>query len=266
MNSLVIGNTSQLGRYFPDTFHKISSRDIDFSLYENLFFDRIYVTFAEQRTFIENSDEIFSDVNYFYTIKVIEFFSKICNKLIYYSTTELWNNENGEISIDTPFNYNISSYISSKYLMTEFILSKRKYNEWANVVILYPFNFNSIYRKDGFLFSKIFDSIINNKEIEIGDTYFYRELIHPKYVVEKSLKCVDDQIVGSGRLVHINDFIRSLYKYFDVDYNKYVKENKNNNINLKRNIFYLNSKDEQYFELFNDTINEIKREKNIISK
>lgn len=266
MNSLVIGKTSQLGMYFPDSFHKISSRDIDFSLYENLFFDRIYVTFAEQRTFIENDNNIFINVNYHYTAKVIDFFSKICNELIYYSTTELWNNQNGEITINTPFNYNKSNYISSKHLITDYILRKRLVNKWTNVIILYPFNFNSIYRKEGFLFSKIFDSIINNKEIEIGDTYFYRELIHPKYVVEQSLICRKDEIIGSGRLTHINDFIRSLYIYFDMDYDKYVKENISNNINLKRNIFLLNSKNEKYVELFNDTINEIKREKNNISK
>ena len=71
-----------------------------------------------------------------------------------------------------PFNYSSTNYLDSKRVMIAEI--KDKFN---NVIILHPFNFNSIYRKEGFLFYKIFDSIINEKKITIGNTYFYRELL-----------------------------------------------------------------------------------------
>ena len=53
----------------------------------------------------------------------------------------------------------------------------------------------------------------SREKIEIGDTYFYRDIIHPKYVVERSILADKDEIVGSGRLTFINDFIRNLYHF-----------------------------------------------------
>jgi len=154
-NNLVIGNTSQLSYYFPDDYIKISSRNIDFDKYKNDKFDRVYITFAEQRTFIENDDQLFININFYYTIKVIDFFKDRCNKIVYYSTCELWNNCEGPIDLSLNYSYNYSPYIKSKEMISNYI--KENYN---NVIIIYPFNFNSPYRKKGFLFSKIFDSII----------------------------------------------------------------------------------------------------------
>lgn len=258
MNNLVIGNTSQLSHYFPDDFIKISSRNINFLLYDNQFFDRIYICFAEQRTFIEDDEDIFIRTNVDYTLDIIDFFSPKCNNIIIYSTCELWNNCVGGVSLSTPFNYNYSPYIKSKEILTEKINENKR-----NIIIIYPFNFNSVYRKPGFLFSKIFDSIINNKNIEIGDTYFYRDLVHPEYVVERSIDCVQDEIVGSGRLIFVNDFIRYLYKEFNLNYEQLVEENIINNNKVKRNIFYLQSKNCKYTKLLEDTVHEIRKIKNI---
>jgi hypothetical protein len=139
------------------------------------------------------------------------------------------------------------------------------HKKYKNVIILHPFNFNSIYRKDGFLFSKIFDSIVNQKQITIGNTYFYRELLHPKFIVEQSIIATHDDIIGSGRLIFVNDFIRSLYYYFDLNYDDYVTEDSSKNITNNEKIFYLDSKDVLYSELdlFNDTIIELT---NILNK
>ena len=44
-NNLVIGNTSQLSKYFPDDYRKISSRNInDNDLHGK--WDSVYITFA----------------------------------------------------------------------------------------------------------------------------------------------------------------------------------------------------------------------------
>ena len=96
------------------------------------------------------------------------------------------------------------------------------------------------------------------KKITIGNTYFYRELLHPKFVVEQSIKAETDQIIGSGRLVHVNDFIRSLYSHFNLNYEDYVTEDIKYDIKQKQNIFYLDSKQNLYKNLYNDTIEELK--------
>lgn len=256
MNNLVIGNTSQLARYFPDDYEKISSRNIfKRKKYE---YDRIYLCFGEHRTFIEDNEQLFIDINVDYTLKVIDFFKDSCNKIILYSTCELWNNCEGPISLNNRINYNYSPYIKSKKIIHDILLgNKSKYN---NVIVLYPFNFNSSSRKPGFLFSKIFDSIINNKKIEIGDTYFYRDFIHPSYLVKKSILANENELVGSGRLLHVNDFIRDLYNLSGRKYNDLVTENFDNNLKLKRKIFYLDSNKVEYSydSLIKDTLKDIK--------
>lgn len=268
INSLIIGETSQLSHYFPKEYDRISSRNINFDLYKNSYYDRIYVCFAEQRTFIEDEKQIFTDINVDYTIKIIDFFKDKCDNIIVYSTSELWNNCNGSININTSYNYNYTNYIESKKILCDNIKNRRLNNIYHNVIILYPFNFNTPYRKDGFLFKKIFSSIINLEKIEIGDTYFYRDIIHPKLVVERSLKCKNDEIIGSGRLTYINDFIRDLYASNDLNYEEYVTENINNNLSTKRNIYYLDSKicNMTYQKIIRETNNDIiKFKESIIS-
>jgi len=256
MKNLVIGNTSQLSHYFPIDYEKISSRNIDFQQYENNFYDRIYLTFAEQRTYIENDLELFTDTNVDYTKKIIDFFKDRCNKIVWFSTIELWNNHEGEITLDTPYNYNYTPYIKSKEMMSNYI--KENY---SNVIIIYPVNFNSIHRKGNFLFSKIFDSLLNNTKIEIGDTNFERDILHPKFIVIQSIIINNHTLVGSGHLININEFIKGLYKNMGMNYNEYVKENNNNNLSTKRKTFYTNSPIINTEKIIIETINEIKTNK-----
>lgn len=251
MKNLVIGNTSQLSYYFPEDYEKISSRDIEL---KNEKYDRVYICFAEQRTYIKDNRNMFLDTNINYTLQIIDHYSKLSNYVIVYGTSELWNNYNGAIDINTTFDYKKTDYIDSKRIMIEIIKTKYK-----NVLIHHPFNFNSIYRKDGFLFSKIFDSIINEKKITIGNTYFYRELIHPKFVVERSMQLQSDDIIGAGRLIFVNDFIRSLYSHFNMKYEDYVIEDYKENITTDEKIFYLKSKQVLYNNLYDDTIAELEK-------
>ena len=256
MKSLVIGNSSQLSHYFPDDYQRISSRNINFSEYKDNKYDRVYMCFSEQRTFLKN-DGIFKDINLSYTINILSDFVRISDKIIVYGTSELWNKYNGVINISLPVDYHSTPYIESKDIMTNAI----KKLGMSNVIIVHPFNFNSIHRKEGFLFSKIFNSLLYNKKIEIGDTYFYRDLIHPKFVVEESIKSDKDIIIGSGRLTFVNDFIRDLYKGMDMDYDCYVTENIKNNLDIKRNINYSDTFVCDYKKLLETTLDEIKRDK-----
>jgi len=247
--NLVIGSTSQLARYFPDDFVKIFSRDINPLILEQKW-NRVFICFAEQRTFIAKNN-LFNQVNFEYTKEIIKKLD--AEQIVYYSTAELWNNTNGEIDLNLSFNYHPSDYVISKETITKYI--KEHYN---NVSIMYPFNFNSVYRMPPFLFGKIFDSIVNRKKIQIGDTYYYRELLHPSFVVNESIKRNGHGIIGTGNLIFVNDFIRKLYKAFDMLYDEYVVEDLSSNSIYRKNIFY--SKERSLFgeaELFNITVKEI---------
>lgn len=252
MNNLVIGNTSQLSHYFPDDYEKISSRNINVKKLINRKFDRVFLTFVEQRTYKE--DAPFEKINVNLTLDLIDVLKHVSNKLIVYGTCELWNNCEGPVDINTPYNYNYTPYIESKHNMTvEIQLKKLK-----NVIIIHPFNFNSIHRNGDFLFSKIFKSLINEEHITIGNTYFYRDLIHPSYIVERSILAEQDELVGSGRLIFINDFIQDLYNELGLKYNKLIKEDFDKNLKNKRRIFYNSEYNYSYERLLNTTVDELK--------
>jgi len=257
MDNLVIGSTSQISQYFPENFVKISSRNIDFNLIKSSNWDRIFLCFGESRKNL-NDDDIYFQINFDLTIRIINEIKSHANKIIVYSTCELWNKYDGQISIDLPFDFYNTPYLNSKYKLTKLLIDNDEL--YQNIIIIYPFNFNSIKRSQDFLFGKIFNSIINKKEIEIGDTYFYRDMIHPKFVVDESINATSHKIVGSGRLIYVNDFIRDIYNYFNMNYNDYVIENigKYNEYD-KRKEYYLKSNNclYDYKQLLADTIKDI---------
>lgn len=254
--NLIIGNTSQLSYYFPDDYIRISSRNIDFVELEKTQWDSIYICFSEQR--IYDNDIDYLTPNYYYTLDVISKLIPISDKIVVYTSCELWNNYNGAITLDLPPSFKPShhEYTLSKFLLLEEINNLRQIDDrYKNIVIIHPFNFNSIHRKDYFLFGKIFDSIINKKQIEIGDTYFYRDICHTKYMVERSIQAKSDEIVGSGKLILINDFIRQLYSSCGLEYDKYVKENRSHEYR-KINMIYAHNLI-PYDNLLSDTLLDI---------
>lgn len=218
-DNLVIGSTSQLSPYFPDDYVRISSRNIDFAKITSRRWQNIFICFAEQRTFIEDSSDIFFKVNFNYTVEVINKIKKFCEKIFFYSTTYLWNAYEGPVDLSMPYRYHITPYIESKEKISRYLSEHVK-----NAIVLYPCNFNSPYRKSGFLFSKIFDSIINKKQITIGETNFEKELAHPRYIVEKSLTAKNHSMIGPGYVINVNEFIRNLYNACGLEYGKYVTE------------------------------------------
>lgn len=257
MKNLIIGNTSQISSFFPLTYERISSRNIDFHKFVNERYDRVYITFAEQRTFDKNlSENDFLSINVDLTSKVIDFFSKISNKVIVYGTAELWNNHNGSININTTINYKYSPYVKSKEVLYELILNKKSIGNWNNVVILHSFNFNSLQRKSGFLFYKIFNSLINNEIANVGDLNINRDIIHPKYLVSKSLLVNEDCIIGSGKLTNVDSFISDLFQYYMKDYKEFIISDKSLSSNHVGNQFWLETND-IYDNLLNDTVEEI---------
>ncbi|MCK4825143.1 hypothetical protein KA005_55860, partial [bacterium] len=178
-----------------------------------------------------------------------------CDKIFFYSTTYLWNAYEGAVDLTMPYKYHKTPYIKSKEQITNYLM-----NNFENVTVLFPCNFNSAYRKKGFLFQKIFDSIINKNKITIGNTHFYRELVHPRYVVKESLNAKGHKLIGAGYVINVNDFIRDLYNEFELDYEKYIVEKiENSEFNAKHNIYYTRKDKIDYTkeDLLQDTVREL---------
>jgi nucleoside-diphosphate-sugar epimerase len=248
-NNLIIGNTSQLSYYFPKDYLRISPRNIRYDLYKKDIFNRVYLLFAEQRTYDKSlrvSD--FIDVNVTYTCEVIDFFTSRAKKVIVYGTGELWNLYHGPVDMNFKFNNNQTPYIISKEILSNKI---KKYN---NVIMVHPFNFNSIYRKHDFLFYKIFDSLLNNRINNFDNININRDIIHAKYVVEKSIHANYNIMIGSGVLTNIEEFTEKLFRHFKKDYRNFIKINKNNQDKQnKQNEFWFNTT-EKYHNLMTHTL------------
>lgn len=246
--NLVLGSTSQLSRYFPEDYAKVSSREIDLEALTKTRWDAIYICFAEQRTYLanavdENTRNLFWSTNVDKTLETIERLQEVTDKIVYYSTAELWNNTHGPVKVTDEFSYHGNNYTRSKHRITEILKNKNKY---PKVSVLYPFNFNSIYRAEQYLFGKVFKSITNKTPTILGDVNYYRELLHPKMVVDASIKAEAgiDQIVGSGRVVFVRDFIELLYMYSGLSYNDMVKEDLTYESVYRKNVFYSAIRDE----------------------
>ena len=254
--NLIVGNTAQLSYFFSNENNDfISSRNIDFNDIRAKKYKKIFLLFAEQRTFLNEGNDFFIDVNVNYTLEVIDKLKDYCDRIIIYSTSELWNKCDGGVSIDTPYDYFETPYIKSKEILCNKINQNKK--KYKNVIIVYPFNFNSPYRKDGFLFKKIFNSLIHGEKITVGNIDFKRDLIHPRIIVDLSSNADEDIIIGSGELYNVGEFIRDLFIKLGRKMEDYVTYDSSNSLLNKRNHYYSCNKSSNYEELVNLTIKDI---------
>jgi len=232
---LIIGKNSQLSYFYPNSFTRISAREVISEQIYSETWDKVYLFFAEQRTSIAN-DKAYKDL--FYKINV-ELTKEICKKIkskkiIFLSTSELWNKCSGKVSIETPWNYTENFYTDSKKEITNFLLQDER------ITVFYPFNYNSIYRKQSFLFHKIYDSIINKKNIKVGNLNIRRELLHANFVKKEIENKKEHDLIGSGHLINIRNFIVELYKKNNLNYNDFVEEN--TDTKMVNNEFYYHRK------------------------
>ncbi len=249
---LLVGNTSQISNYFPNDYVKILSRNIPPQIFEEKY-EEVHLCFGENTKGKEKS--IYDEINYYYTLDIINDLLKVSDKIVVYSTCELWSNCWGGIDLSTPLNFHEEPYILSKWRLDDKIKSIGN----KKIISVYPFNFNSTFRSENFLFGKIFKSIINKEKIEIGDTHFYRDLLHTSYVANVCQNLKDDKIIGSGRMFFVNDFIRVLYKESGLIYGDFVEEKLDKFNHIPKNEYYLkNSSNYTYKDLINDTLCDIK--------
>jgi len=214
----------------------VPSRDIYIRSLTEHEWDAAYICFAEQRTYLANSDSpsvrsMFYDTNVTKTLELIDALHPVCRKIFYYSTAELWNASSGPVGPSDPYSFHANHYTGSK---SEASLVLRNKSSYPKVSIAYPFNFNSVHRRGEYLFGKIFKSILNGSPTTIGDVDYYREMLHPTMVVEATLESAErdpvgtDIVIGSGRLVHVGDFIRRLYLRFGMEMEKMALQDPRN--------------------------------------
>ncbi len=255
MSNLIIGGTSQLSHFFPKNYERISSRNINFEEIKKKQYDRIYLLFAEQRTFMDDDIDLFKKINFDYTIEVIDELIGFCENIVIYSTSELWNKYDGCISIGDTYNYNETPYIKSKEILCNYINNHRE--RYKKVIIVYPFNFNSVYRKDGFLFGKIYKSLLTGEKISIGDVDFDRDLIHPKIIVDESIKTKTDIIVGSGELFNVKKFIIDIFNLYNKNFDEYILIESKHNLKNKRSGYYSCKSYSTYNELLELSVKDL---------
>lgn len=244
-NNLIIGSSSQLSYYFPKQYTRLSSYE-SFENASKQNWNCVYICFGENRTYNSQSTDtnivkLFYDINYTKTIETVKLFLNTAKKIVVFSTSELWNEYNGPISLNMPFRFKANHYTVSKYNMTTILNDKKNY---PNVSVVYPFNFNGIHRNGNFLFGKVFNSILLNKKIELNDTYYYRDILHPSIIADECINrdIGEDYIIGSGRLIFVNDLIRDLYDSFNMSYEDMVQEKITEPGFYKTKIFYSASK------------------------
>lgn len=259
VDNLIIGASSQLAYYLPSEFIRISSREIDFD-FLNRKWDKVFLLFAEQRTFKEESN--FVDINFELTVRVLDILGTNSNKIFLFSTSELWNMYDGPVNVDLPYKYSSTPYIESKRLLCEYINSDRE--KYHNVVIIYPFNFNSVYRKQGFLFYKIYDSILNKNFYELGNVDFYRDILHASTVVDRTLHAEKDTIIGAGVLINVKKFIEDIYYSLNLDIHKFLRFDNRDYLSNKRKDYYNHQLICSYEETLELTVREIKEKMNLM--
>lgn len=248
---LIIGSSSQISHYFPHEMQRVSSRNIPEEIFEKKW-ESVYLTFAEQRTRYATDNNYKDD---FYRVNVhmtLDIAKKLkANRIIYYSTVELWNSLDGAISLKTPFNFAQNYYTDSKYIATEML------RQIENVVVLFPFNFNSVYRSEDYLFGKIFSSIKERKTVEVGNLDIKRDILHANWVAKQSLIAKKAKIIGSGTFHDVRKFIRDVYTGCGLNPDDLLIEN--GDPNRHNRVLYLGSKKilYDYETLLKDTIDDI---------
>ena len=254
--NLIIGNTSQLVNYFDvSQTDLVSSRNY---ISTNKKYNTVVLTFAEQRTYLDLPLDEYIKTNVDYTFELSQKLSEENEKVILFGSSELWNNYNGPISLDLPFDYQYSHYAFSKQKLVEKVKEEQERGKMKNVFFIHPFNFNSPDRKQGFLFAKIFESLINKKKIEVGNINIFRDIIHPKLIIDSIKNIESDQIVGSGVLTNIRDFTSDLFKNFGMDYKDFIIENSNSPSPHAQKCFWHDT-NELYTNLLEDTIIDIEK-------
>lgn len=249
---LILGDTSQLSHYMPNGLVRVDSRNIPNEVFDRKW-NRVYLLFAEQRTIHNNDSKYkhdFYNTNVDLTIQVAKRLK--ADVIVYFSTTELWNLLEGAITIDTTYQFEQNYYTDTKYMATV------EMKKLENVLILYPFNFNSVHRSEDYLFGKVFASVLNERKIKVGNLDIVRDLLHASWVANRSIIADCSQIIGSGTYFNVRQYIRDVYQGCGLSPDDLLEET--SEFATQKKLFYLKTDEVlyDYAQLLRDTIHDIR--------
>ena len=84
---LLIGNTSQISHFYPKVV-KISSRNINTKIFDSEW-DEVHLPFGLNTK--NHTQSYYDEVNYFYTLDLINQLKRKSQKIVVFSTCELWS-------------------------------------------------------------------------------------------------------------------------------------------------------------------------------
>lgn len=217
MSTLIIGNRSQISYYLPKEYTRIPSRNIDYTLIKKRKWDRIYLCFAEQRTYLNEPLDFYTKINVDYTLEVLDKVRDHTREVVLFLTAELWNGYTGGVEFGMEMRGTETPYILSKRMLYERVKDDPK------VVMIFPFNFNSPSRNPNYLWGKIIYSFTERKVVEVDCIDFSRDMIHPTSLANEIIKTENHRIIGSGYLHNIRSLARELFLTKNLDIDHYIK-------------------------------------------
>ena len=196
--------------------------------------DEVYHLAAQAHDGHSFNDEFYTfDVNLNFTHKILSIVKKINKnaKFFFAGSSEMYSkNISKKIDEKTDFNpksaYGIAK-VASHYLVKNY---RETFNFNASTGIL--FNHESPRKDDQFVLRKISKSVAKiklglQKKIKLGNIKSKRDWGHAKdYVYAMWLinqeKKAADYIIGTGKLMSVEDFLKKAFKYVKLDYKKHL--------------------------------------------
>jgi len=137
---------------------------------------------------------------------------------------------------------------NTKKELTENTINNKK------VITLFPCNFNSKYRQEGFLFHKLILAITKDQKSKVGNLDFHREIAHTKYITRKVLQANKSEIISPGFQVNIKQYFTDVLKHFNKKYSDYFIETDNKSESYLDNVYDIEDESYSYEKLVEQTV------------
>lgn len=221
----------------------ITNKNEVFELIKKVKPEEVYYLAAYHHSSQDEKIDFYDDLRLSYEINVLAFINfleairlySLKTKIFYASSSLIFGNCKDKLQNEkTPYNPNSPYGLTKMEGLMLCRLYREKYNVFAVAGILY--NHESEYRTENFISMKIIKSAINIKKgtqakLIVGDLgatvdwgYAYDYVKAMKSIL--SLKKADDFIIATGKAHTVLDFMRITFNYLDLDWKKYVSENK----------------------------------------
>lgn len=222
----------------------ISRRKDVFDLVKKIKPDEIYYLAAFHHSSQDKNNDFYEEFKKSYEVNVFAFENfleairlySIKSKIFYASSSLIFGNcQQKKQNEETPYKPDGLYGMTKMDGMSLCRLYRDKFNVFAASGILY--NHESEYRTENFISMKIIKSALNikkgkQKELIVGDLsasvdwgYAYDYVKAMRLIL--GLKIADDFIIATGKTHTVLDFVKESFKHCGLDWQKYVKENKN---------------------------------------